>query len=239
MKYLLEHTRIQFLELYRLPAFFLPLVALPALFYLMAGSHSSLSPAHSLFNYLAFAILGTVMFQFGVGIAGNRNDPWNVYLLTLSASPRLRIAAQLLSALLFSLVFALPLLIIGGINGALLSASPSALGLGTLALLSGGIVHGSLGLALGYWLPVKGAVPLTNLIYFPLSFVGGLFGPVQLGALQFLHSFSPTGAWTDLIASALRSQFNFVATLTLGIYFVLCATAAIIGYRRVEQTEYH
>ncbi|WP_394939638.1 hypothetical protein [Psychromicrobium sp. YIM B11713] len=239
MKYLFEYIRIQFLELFRLPAFFLPLAALPALFYLMAGSHSDLPPAQALFNYLAFAMLGTVMFQFGVGIAANRNEPWNLYLLTLSASSRLRILAQLLTALIFSVVFALPLLLIGLINGALFSASAGELGFGGLALLLGGIVHGCLGLALGYWLPVKGAVPITNLIYFPLSFVGGLFGPVHLGPLQFLHTFSPTGAWTDLIGTALTGSLNIAAMIILGCYFLICGTVAVLGYRRVEQTEYH
>lgn len=239
MNYLVAHTKVQFLELIRQPAFVLPLVALPALFYLLAGAHSELPAAQALFNYIAFTILGTVMFQFGVGIAANRNEPWTAYLLTLSVSSGLRIFAQLIAALFFAVIFALPLLVIGLFNGALFSASVGGLSLGSVALLIGGIVHGSLGLALGYWLPVKGAMPITNLIYFPLSFVGGLFGPVQLGPLQFLHSYSPTGAWTDLIASALIGELDATAALILGIYLVVCGTVAVIGYRRVEQTEYH
>ncbi|NYE95345.1 ABC-2 type transport system permease protein [Psychromicrobium silvestre] len=238
MKYLVEYVRIQFLELLRLPSFFLPLVALPAVFYLMAGARSGPLAGISLFSYLAFAIMGTMMFQFGVGIAANRNDPWNLYLLTLPASSRLRIGSQLLTGLVFAVLFALPLLAIGLFNGALLSISPAGLGMGAAALLIGGVVHGALGLALGYWLPVRGATPITSLLYFPLSFVGGLFGPVDLGALQVLHDFSPTGAWTDLIAGALAGSVPWRALLVLGIYFLLCGTAAVLGYRRVEQTQY-
>lgn len=238
MKFIFEYIRIQVLELLRLPSFFLPLIALPAAFYLMMGMRVDLPAAQILFSYLAFAVLGTMMFQFGVGIAATRNDAWNLYLLTLPVSSKVRVSSQLMAGLFFSALFAVPLLVIGAVNGAIFSVSAERFlfALGTLCI--GGLVHGSLGLALGYWLPSRGAVPITNLIYFPLAFVGGLFGPVNFGAFQPVHTFSPTGAWADLINTSLDGRLDVLALIILAGYFVVCAFFAIWGYRRVEQTQY-
>lgn len=238
MKYLVEYVRLQVLELVRLPSFLLPMATFPVLFYLTVGLRTEQPAINTLYNYAAFAMLGTAMFQFGVGIAANRNDPWNAYLLSLPASPRQRIAAQLLAGIVFAALFALPFAVIGLLFGAFATATPTALLLGLLALIAGALVHGCLGLALGYWLPARGALPIANLIYFPLSFLGGLFGPVDFGSLQTLHTWSPTGAWSDLIASGLGSNISWLALGILAGYFVICTTAAIIGYRRVQETIY-
>lgn len=238
MRFVAEYVRVQILELVRLPSFFLPLIALPAAFYLMVGVRADLPPGQVLFSYLAFAMLGTMMFQFGVGIASTRNDPWNLYLLTLPVPSRVRVASQLIAGLFFSVLFSVPLLVLGVINGAVFSVAPGRFLLGLCALLAGGLVHGALGLALGYWLPSRGAVPIANLIYFPLAFIGGLFGTWDLGALQPLHTFSPTGAWADLINSALQGEANGLALVILAGYLLLCGLAAVWGYRRVEQTQY-
>jgi len=238
MKFTAEYVRIQILELLRLPAFFLPLIALPAAFYLMIGVRADLPAAQILFSYLAFAMLGTMMFQFGVGIAATRNDAWNLYLLSLPVPSRVRVTSQLIAGLFFSALFSLPLLLLGVINGAVFTVPPERFLLGIGALLIGGLVHGALGLALGYWLPARGAVPIANLIYFPLAFIGGLFGTWDLGALQPLHTYSPTGAWADLITSALHDDFNGLALAILGGYLLICGLVAIWGYRRVEQTQY-
>ena len=238
MRFVAEYVRIQVLELLRLPSFFLPLIALPAAFYLMIGVRADLPAAQILFSYLAFAMLGTMMFQFGVGIAATRNDPWNLYLLSLPVSSRVRVASQLIAGLFFAVLFSLPLLLIGMINGAVFTVAPGRFLFGIGALIIGGLVHGALGLALGYWLPARGAVPITNLIYFPLAFIGGLFGTWDLGALQPLHTFSPTGAWADLINSALLGESNGQAQAILGGYLLICGFVAIWGYRRVEQTQY-
>ena len=238
MKFVAEYVRIQVLELLRLPSFFLPLIALPAAFYLMVGVRADLPAGQILFSYLAFAMLGTMMFQFGVGIASTRNDAWSLYLLSLPVPSRVRVLSQLIAGLFFSVLFSVPLLVLGVVNGAVFSVAPGRFLWAVGALILGGLVHGALGLALGYWLPARGAVPITNLIYFPLAFVGGLFGTWDLGALQPLHTFSPTGAWSDLITSALHGEGNGLALIILAGYFLLCGAVAVWGYRRVEQTQY-
>lgn len=238
MRYLLAYVRLQLLELLRLPSFLVPMATFPVLLYLTIGLRSGGAPVQTLFNYAAFAMLGAAMFQFGVGIAATRNDPWQLYLLSLPASPRKRIMAQLLAGAVFAILFALPFAAIGWLFGGFAGSAPIALGLASSALLAGALVHGCLGLALGYWLPARGALPIANLIYFPLSFLGGLFGPVDFGSWQPLHAWSPTGAWADLIAAALQNTVDLPALSILGGYLLLCSTLAVLGYRRVQQTVY-
>lgn len=238
MKYLFAYVRLQLLELLRLPSFLIPMATFPVVFYLTVGLRTGGGPTQTLFNYAAFAMLGAAMFQFGVGIAASRNDPWHLYLLSLPASPRQRVLAQLLAGAVFAMLFALPFAVIGVIFGGFAETSPAALALAGAALVAGALVHGCLGLALGYWLPSRGALPIANLIYFPLSFLGALFGPVDFGPWQPLHTWSPTGAWADLIAVALQGSVNLGALLILLGYLLLCATVAVLGYRRVQQTVY-
>lgn len=238
MKYLLAYVRLQLLELLRLPSFLIPMATFPVLFYLTVGLRSGGPPVQTLFNYAAFAMLGAAMFQFGVGIAATRNDPWNLYLLSLPASPRQRIFAQLLAGVVFAVLFASPFAGIGMLFGGFQGIPPTVLGLASAALVTGALVHGCLGLALGYWLPSRGALPIANLIYFPLSFLGALFGPVDFGPWQPLHTWSPTGAWSDLIAAALHGTVANPALLILIGYLLLCSAIAVLGYRRVQQTVY-
>ena len=69
-------------------------------------------------------------------------------------------------------------------------------------------------------------------------FLGALFGPVDFGPWQPLHTWSPTGAWSDLIAAALHGSVAIPALLILVGYLLLCSAIAVLGYRRVQQTVY-
>lgn len=238
MRYLSEHTRIQLLELIRLPYFMLPLITLPLLFYATLGIRNDLPPGQILFNYMAFAMLGSAMFQFGVGIAAVRNDPWSIYLLSLPATSALRIGAQLITGVVFSIIFVLPFILVGLFFGIFSTLDLRSTGMAFLALIIGALAHGALGLALGYWLPARGALPITNLIYFPLSFIGGLFFSVDFGTYQWLHTYSPTGAWADLISTGLKGILSPLPLTILIGYGIVFSALAIMGYRRVEQTVY-
>ncbi|MDQ1122082.1 ABC transporter permease [Microbacterium trichothecenolyticum] len=236
MSIVIASVRASVQELLRLPSFLLPLAVFPTVLYLFLGLQQPGSTDLIYLGYCAFAILGTMMFQFGVGIAATRDDPWNTYTLTLPGRAWQRIAALLTSGALFSTAFCIPISAAAFVAGKLhpLSVPTVAAVLG--ALLLGAIVHGLFGLALGYWLPARGAASITNLIYFPLSFIGGLFGPVTDGLLGAIHPWSPTGAWMDLIYAALTNAPAGQAILVGVGYAAVFAIAAGVGYRRVERT---
>ncbi|WP_052226253.1 beta/alpha barrel domain-containing protein [Microbacterium mangrovi] len=228
--------RLCTLELVRQPSFLLPLAIFPTLLYLFFGTRQEGDPILLVLGYCAFAILGTMMFQFGVGIASTRDDPWTGYTFTLPGAAWQRLGATLSTGGLFSLAFCIPVVVAAGLTGALrpLPAQTIALVLG--ALCAGAVVHGLLGLTLGYWLPARGALGIANLLSFALGYVGGMFGPVTEGIPGLLRPWTPTGAWIDLIYAASSGQDAGRPVLVSVAYAVLFALAAAAGYRRTERT---
>ncbi len=83
MSIVIASVRASVQELLRLPSFLLPLAVFPTVLYIFLGLQQPGSTVLIYLGYCAFAILGTMMFQFGVGIAATRDDPWNTYTLTL------------------------------------------------------------------------------------------------------------------------------------------------------------
>lgn len=88
--YALE-AKLDFLKTLRLPAYALPTVAFPALFYLMfavafgpQAMGGVQGAAYMLATYGTFGVIGAALFGFGVGIAVERGQGW---LLLKRASP--------------------------------------------------------------------------------------------------------------------------------------------------------
>jgi ABC-2 type transport system permease protein len=239
------NAQIQFQELVRLPAFTAPTLGLPlityAIFGLPAVRGDSDAAAAVYVGFAAFALLGIVMFQFGVGIAADRSSPWERYVRTLPSSDIERFVARLVVALGFGIASVLPVTLCA------LAATPLSLTATdwvriAFSLTAGAIPLGLLGIMLGYLLPERGALPVTNLIYLPLAFVGGLFSPTtnDLPALvRQIAPWLPTRQWSELLVQfGLRGRFPVHAVAGLAGYAALFAAVALVGYRRDEQKQY-
>jgi ABC-2 type transport system permease protein len=241
MRLVRAHTRAELLELVRYPSFSVPTLAFPALLFLFFGVPAEGSDEEILMvSYAAFGVLGVALFQFGVGIASERVSPWQVYLRTLPVPARVRFAARLAAAAVFALASAGAVVVI-----ALLLTS-AALGAGQwlrvgLALASGTIPFGLLGLAIGYWLTPKGALPVANLLFLGLAFLGGLWtGAAALP--ETVDSFSPvlpTRQWGEIVwAPVLDRGWEVWPWLGLAGYAALFGLLAAWGYRRDEGVRY-
>jgi ABC-2 type transport system permease protein len=189
----------------------------------------------------AFALLGIVMFQFGVGIAADRASAWERFVRTLPSSAAERFVARLLVALVFGALALIP------VTCCAVLATPLHLDALTwvrvlVSLLAGAVPLGLLGIMLGYLLNERGALPITNLLYLPLSYLGGLFTarPDDLPALaQRVAPWLPTRQWGELlIGFGLGGQVPVHAVLALAGYGALFAALAVFGYRRDEQRQY-
>jgi ABC-2 type transport system permease protein len=194
-----------------------------------------------LVGFAAFALLGIVMFQFGVGIAADRTSAWERFVRTLPSTAGQRFAARLLVALIFGVASLVPVCVCAAL------VTPLHFGVATwvrvlASLLLGSVPLGLLGIMLGYLLNERGALPVTNLIYLPLSYAGGLFSarPDELpGALRHVSPWLPTRQWSDLLVRyGLGGQLPGHQLLALAGYGVLFAALAIFGYRRDEQRQY-
>ncbi len=231
------HARATTVELSRYPAYLVPTLIVPSVFFLFFVVPGTTQAATArMATFAGFAAIGVAFFQFGVGIAVDRASPWELYLRTLPVGPLVRLSARLASALLFSLTAAAVLVAVavGVTNAALPPLGWIELSFG---LLAGTLPFALLGIALGYWAPVKGALPLANLVYLVLSYAGGLWLrpgelPRPVGAISGLL---PTRALADsLVAIALRKPVAWSAWGALACFAVIFAAAAAAGYKRDE-----
>jgi ABC-2 type transport system permease protein len=235
------YVRAEVLELLRYPSFSVPTLLFPALLFLFFGVPSEgADEAILMASYAAFGVLAVALFQFGVGIASERTNPWQVYLRTLPVTARVRFAARLVAAGVFALASAGAVFVV-----ALVLTSP-AMGVSqwlrlAFALVCGTIPFGLLGLAIGYWLTPKGALPVANLLFLGLAFLGGLWtGPDGLpSGVDAFSPLLPTRQWGELVwAPAVAAAWDWWPFLGLGAYAGAFGALAAWGYRRDEGQRY-
>ena len=110
-----------------------------------------------------------------------------------------------------------------------------------LALLAGALPFTFFGIALGYLVPAKSAVPVANMVLLPLSFAGGLWLPperlpeVVVSVSQVL----PTRHFAELAwAAVLARPWPLASLIWLACYGLAFATLALWAYRRDEGRRY-
>jgi ABC-2 type transport system permease protein len=232
--------RASVVELLRYPSFSLPALLFPtAIFAVFTRAYEQ--PADTrMAGFAAVAILGVMFFQFGVGIAAERATSWEAYLRTLPVAPRLRVVARVCAGLVFS-VAAASVLIAFACATTPVSLPVSRWSTLAAALVLGAIPFGLLGIALGYLVRPKAALPVANLLYLPLSYVGGLWaGPRHAtgGASAALDAV-PTHAWAAALWSSVGAAgFDGVAAASLVLWTAAFGALAIWAYRRDEGERY-
>lgn len=241
MNVLAAHVRAQTIELLRFPAYSVPTLAFPTLLFLLFAAPSATADAEiALAGFAAIAVLAVAFFQFGVGIAAERANPWESFLRVLPVAPRTRILARLVSALLFALASVL-VLVGAAVAATDIRRSPSAWAEFGLALTAGAVPFGLFGIALGYLLPARAALPVANLLFLPLSFIGGLWGGAEHlpDALRPVSRILPTRQWGELLGAG-TGEASWDAESLLGLAAWSAVFAALAGwaYRRDEGERY-
>ncbi len=242
MRLALLHARLETLELGRYPSFSVPTLVLPALFFVLFVVPSA-PPGEAqelMASFMAFALLGVAFFQFGVGIAGERTSAWAVYLRTLPFPARVHLAGRVLSAFAFALASAVGVALVAtGLTDARLDAEQWLELLG--ALLAGTVPFALLGIAIGYSASPKGALPVANILYLGLAYLGGLWtGPGRLpDALQAVSRGLPTRQWADVVtAASSRAPQPLLPWLALAGWAAAFGLLATWAYRRDEGVRY-
>ncbi len=182
----MAETAAELKKLIRLPAYAIPTLAFPAGFYtffgvVLNGSHgvsSARVATYLLATYGAFGVVGCALFAFGVGVAVERGQGW---LLIKRASPMPLAAyftAKLLTMLTFAALVVMLLSTIGYQFGGVSLPLGPWLAL-VAALLFGAIPFAAIGLAIGFIAGPNSAPAIVNLVYLPLSFLSGLWIPIE------------------------------------------------------------
>jgi len=199
MRLAVAHTRAGITELVRQPQFWVPSLAFPTMFFVLFGVSAAdrvveflppgLGSEVILAQFLCFGVLSIMFFQFGVGIAEERRLPWEVTLRVLPMGGSTRFAARVMVALAFSVAALVPVVAVAALTTELrLGAGEWVVYLG--AVLAGSVPFGLAGITLGYAATPKAALPIANIAFLLLSFLGGLFVPLE-GLPDFVATIAP------------------------------------------------
>lgn len=195
-----------------------------------------------------FSVMSTFLFNYGVGIAEERANPWSQYLRTLASGPGALIGGRVAVAVLFGVFGLLPLLLAGGLLTNLLDAFGGGglswwrLPLGLGALVLAGLPFIGMGLSIGYGMRQKAAVAVAQVLLLPLAFLGGLFLPPSMfpGWLDAVSEGTPTRAARDFVVGTVTGEPLVASTIAVLIGWSI-ALLGLAGwaYRKDEGDRYH
>ncbi len=193
----LNETRFEFLRLLRARAFSLATIGFPVMFYLLFGvivgnsngAGGEWRATYLLGSYCIFGLAGVCLFGICVTLATERALGW---LEVKQASP-MPAAAYLLSKLLTAAAFAIIIFAIlstiGVTMGHVHMSHHQWFHL-ALTVIGGVLPMAAMGLLLAMLVPANAATGVVNLIYLPMSFLSGLWIPLE-GLPKWLSRFAP------------------------------------------------
>ena len=235
------YARAMTLELLRYPAFSVPTLAFPGLFFLLfVASRDDVDATLLVASFAGFAFLAVAFFQFGVGIAAERETPWERFLRTLPVRTTVRFAARMLSGTVFGLASAAVVVVLG-VATTDAHLRPVRWGALVLALVVGAVPFALLGIALGYWASPRGALPVANILYLVLAFAGGLWTtPANLPtSVASVSPLIPTRQFGNVLWGATEGRlWRPQDWLLLLAWSAVFAALAAWGYRRDEGRRY-
>lgn len=180
--YLLE-AKYEFLRVLRTPAFAVPTLLFPPMFYLLFGlilNRDSANAAHYLFaTYSVFGVMAPGLFGFGVAVAIERERGWLALKCVAPMPPGAYLLAKMAMAAAFALIIYLVLALMAHFLGGVQLAVWQWLLLGAIAML-GVLPFCALGLLIGSRVNAAAAPAIVNFIYLPLAFLSGLWMPLSL-----------------------------------------------------------
>lgn len=183
--YVLE-AKYEFLKNVRMPAYAIPAITFPVMFYLLFGvlfggqrsAGATTVATYMLATYGAFGVIGSALFGFGVGVAVERGQGWLTLKRATPMPPLAYFVAKLAMSSLFAMIIVCLLSLVGVTLGGV-SLSAATWGRLVITLILGAAPFAAIGLALGYISGPNSAAAIVNLVYLPLSFASGLWIPIE------------------------------------------------------------
>lgn len=243
--YALE-AKYEFLKLLRMPAYAIPSITFPVMFYSLFGiafgsgrvAGSTTMATYLIATYGAFGVIGAALFGFGVGVAVERGQGWMTLKRATPMPPFAYFTAKLFMAMVFATIIVSLLAILGTAFGDVRLPATAWLQL-FATLILGAVPFCALGLALGYFAGPNSAPPLVNLIYLPLSFASGLWIPIEIlpPTVRAIGQLLPPYHLGQLALRAIGAGVGAPAwthVLALAGFTLVGLGLAWVGYRRDE-----
>jgi ABC-2 type transport system permease protein len=173
------------LRLLRAPAFSVPVISFPLLFYMLFGV--VMAPARAsaavgqvvLATFIVFGVMAPGLFGLGVTLAIDRDRGLLTLKRALPMPPAAYLAAKLIMAMVFAATVSLLLMLLATTVGPAVLTLVQCCALLVLAML-GVLPFCGLGLMVGTFIKGQAAPAVINLIYLPMSFLSGVLLPLSV-----------------------------------------------------------
>ncbi|MBC8025865.1 MAG: CIA30 family protein [Steroidobacteraceae bacterium] len=225
--------RLELFKMLRTPAFALPTLFFPAMFYLLFGVLLARgNGAATVTTFAHMGVFGTMapgLFGFGVSLAFDREQGLLRFKQALPMPPGSYLLARMVMAMLFVALISVSLTLLAWtVAGAPITPAQAAKVF--LIEVLGVLPFCALGLCIGAFVSGQAAPAIVNLIYLPMAFLSGLWVPLQFlpKAIQGIATFLPSHHLAQLALGALdlpskgstASHVAALAGVTL-VFFVL------------------
>ncbi|OOG45779.1 ABC transporter permease [Rhodanobacter sp. C01] len=190
----LEEARSECLRYMRAPAFMLPIMLFPGMFYLFFGvlmgkSEGADAARYLLASYGVFGVMSPGLFGFGVSLALERDGGLLTFKRALPMPPGAYLLGKMLMAMAAAAVVILLLLTMAVLLGHV-ALSPLHAGALLLTGMLGVLPFCALGMFVGTLIKGQGAPGVLQLIYLPMSILSGLWFPLPM-LPKFLQQIAP------------------------------------------------
>jgi ABC-2 type transport system permease protein len=245
---LAAQIRGETLKLLRAPDFVAPVVLLPMVLFTLFGSPAigatfpngvPMGPVIAA-SFTTYGVLGVILFTFGEALAAERGQGWLRLVRATPLPATLFIAAKFVAGLLIVALMLAGMAAVTTVLGVGIAVDGWA-GIVLVALL-GAAAIAPIGFVVGLVVRPSAAGAVSLLLYLPLSYASGMWGPVDRlpDVVQAISPWLPTSHLASLAHAAVGldtgSAWTHVAWL-VGTCVVFGAIA-VAAYRRVAGRQF-
>jgi ABC-2 type transport system permease protein len=193
----LREVRYEFVRALRTKAYSLSVIGFPVVFYLFFGIvmfrnetiHGMSAATNALAGYAVFGAIGASLFGIGVGLAGDLSAGWLELKRASPMPPLAYLLAKCVTAMAFATIIVTTLTLMGIFFGGVHITPIEYVKMVSLVVV-GSVPFACMGLLLALLAPFNAAPGIANMIYLPMSFLGGLWMPIEV-LPTFLQKLAP------------------------------------------------
>jgi ABC-2 type transport system permease protein len=243
----LRELRYEFVRALRTKAYSLSVIGFPVVFYVFFGlilnrneTVNGLSLAtNMLAGFAVFGAIGASLFGIGVGLAADLSAGWLELKRASPMPPIAYLLAKCSTAMGFATIIVTLLTILGIAFGGVHITPFEYVKMVTLVVI-GSIPFACMGLLLALLAPFNSAPGIANIIYLPMSILGGLWLPVEAlpHFLRKLAPIFPTYHLKQLMLTVFKDpRAGRISTHWLALFAFTAVMLFCAGYafRRREQ----
>ncbi len=234
----LSDAKFESLRLLRTPAFSIPILAMPILFYtffgvILNGKAGPVAANQMFVGWTVYGVMGPGLFGFGILVAVERNMGLLTFKRALPMPTGSYLAAKLMMSYAFALVV-MAMLVTAALTMGHVTLDPMKL-LTVAAVMSLGVIPAcAIGLFIGSWAPASSAGAFANIVYLGMAFLSGLFFPLS-GVLKTIRPIWPTYHLAQLARASAGLPVDGSLMGHFAFLFVMSAVLILLAARRLAR----